>query len=243
MLRIYSFVLMALSTLTGVATASDIRTTPTRVILDVNQKAGALTVRNEDARKAVMQVEVMKWSQDGVEDRYEPSRDLLANPVIFEVAPGAEQVIRIGLQVGEDARERAYRIFLQEVPAKDDTRTGATALLRIGIPVFVPPMREDHVLKWTVKPAARGKLSVTVLNEGSIHSEIINLRIVDHQGQVLSKEEILSYVLPGQKRTWEIATTATFQSRQAVQLEALTDFQEMRAQLELEPLPPANGRK
>ena len=120
MLRVrYLIALACLALLSAGANGADIRTYPTRLTLAPGAAIGSIMVKNNDTSPAAVQVDVMRWSQDAGEDKYETSRDLLVNPVIFELAPGAEQVVRVGLQAGLDATERSYRVFFQQLPARD----------------------------------------------------------------------------------------------------------------------------
>ncbi len=184
----------------------------------------------------MIQAEVTVWTQDRTGDKYEPTREVLINPAVFEIPPGGEQIVRVALQAGEAVRERSYRLFLQELPNPETApQGGAETLLRIGIPIFVPPMRVNHELEWALKPAAPGKWSLTVSNVGSIHTQIQSIRVLDNKGDVLGKEEILAYVLPGQARTWEIPTKAAPRVKELIYLEAVTDSGDVRAQVEINP--------
>lgn len=214
--------------LSGLAAASDLRIQPTRLTLTATEKLGSVVLRNEDTKPAAIQVELMTWTQKGTEDHFEPTRELLANPALFEIAPGAEQTIRIGTTTGEGHTEKAYRVFFQEVPVKGAPETDA--LLRIGIPVFISPMKENHVLQWTVKSAGPNKLTAVVANAGTVHTQIKGLRILDDDGDVVAKEDIFAYILPGNGRKWEVQAQ-TVKDGQKVHVEASTDLDVIRAQV------------
>lgn len=214
------------------AMASDIRVMPTRITFEPTEKVSSITVRNEDTKVAAIQVEVMAWSQMGDVDKYDPTREVLANPALFELAPGAEQIVRVGLQVGETDIERSYRVFLQEVPLKD-APPSKDALLRIGIPLFVPPMKEIHQLQWTLIPKEKGKLEVTVVNAGTVHNQLRGFRILDDQGEVIAQENIFAYVLPKHSSTWTVDARMALHEKQRVHMEATTDNSVMREMVKI----------
>src|SRR3546814_9833017 len=59
----------------------------------------------------------MAWSQSGGKDVFAAVDDILATPPIFTIPAGGSQVIRVGSRRAPDPQhERAYRLFLREVP-------------------------------------------------------------------------------------------------------------------------------
>ncbi len=212
------------------AHASDIRVYPTRVVLTPQTKIAALNVRNNSTNDTVIQVEVLKWTQDGGEDVYEPSRDILANPVIFELAPGAEQILRVGLGIPAAANEQSYRIFLQEVPKQEDQpKTGITTLLRIGVPIFVPPAQSNHKLEWSLRPGAKDELIARVSNVGNIHTQITSYDMQNAAGESIAKDNTFTYILPGQIKEWPVKLTGAAKTGDNITVTAETDFEKVTA--------------
>lgn len=111
--------LLALTVLaTGTAHAGSIQLTPVRVNLSDAAKVAVLTVRNTGSEKSVMQVTLKKWTLDGGTDTYQQSQDLVITPVTFRLAPGAQQIVRVGLRnSAAPLNEGAYRMLVEEVPA------------------------------------------------------------------------------------------------------------------------------
>src|SRR5512139_759337 len=90
---------------------------PLRVDFTGAAGTAVLTVRNEEAGSVVVQAEGLSWSQEGGQDAYQPTRDLLVSPAVFTPAAGGSQVVRVALRRAPDAtRELSYRMVLQEVP-------------------------------------------------------------------------------------------------------------------------------
>jgi len=217
------------------ALAGSFMVTPVRATLTAKQPVAALTVRNESQEATVVQVEVLAWIQREGNDLYIATRDILATPPIFTVAPGASQLVRIGLRrEAEPNRELAYRVFLQEVPppAKSDFR-GLRVALRMGIPVFVlPPTSVAPLLQWRAAAAQGGGLSLSLRNDGSAHVQFTDLRLVLPAGGELAREQMSTYVLPGQGREWRFSGSAP--AGASLRLSARTDGGDVETELKVE---------
>jgi fimbrial chaperone protein len=189
------------------ALAGAFAVSPGRATLAAGQQAVALNVKNEGKEPAVLQLETMRWSQHEGRDVYEPTREILATPPLFTLAPGATQIVRIGLRREADAeRELAYRVFVQEVPQGAVAVRGLQVALRLGIPVFVTAARAAPQARWQATRTSEG-VRLALANEGAAHLQVIELRAklgareVAHVGMP-------SYVLPGQRREWHWAAPA-----------------------------------
>jgi fimbrial chaperone protein len=175
-----------------------------RATLTPAQAVTAMTVRNGGDVDTVVQLEVVSWSQQAGREVYGPTRDVLATPPIFKLAPGGTQIVRIGLRRAPDPRrELTYRLFLQEVPpAPKEGFEGLRVMLRIGIPVFVtPPVAAAASLRWSAVRTPQGQISLGASNGGNAHIQIVNIG-VSLSGKELGKLTEPSYVLAGQSRGW-----------------------------------------
>src|SRR5205085_11971107 len=151
------------------ARAGSFMVTPIRATLSAAHPVSALTVRNDGAERTVVQVDALIWTQRDGGDVYAPTKDIIATPPIFSIAPGASQVVRVGLRRDpESGRELTYRLSLQEIPPPPKADfLGLRVALRLVIPVFVvPPSATAPRLQWRVAPAGPGALSVALRNEG-----------------------------------------------------------------------------
>ena len=114
---------------------------PVRATLSARQQVGALTVRNDGAEPAVVQLEVLSWSQQDGKDVYVPTAEILATPPIFTVPAGGSQVVRVGLRRAPDpgASSPIGCICRRVPPPPKPDFQGLQVALRIGVPVFVLP--------------------------------------------------------------------------------------------------------
>lgn len=227
-------VLALLAAVAGTSNAGSFQVNPVRATLSVSQKVSALTVRNTGSEAAVIQMEIAAWSQQNGEDIYLSTRDLLATPPIFTVPAGGSQIVRVGLRRAPDpARELTYRLFLQEVPPPPKPGfQGLQVALRIGVPVFVVPAEEPRQdLVWNLHRTPEGKIEVSLANQGNVHIQVANFRLLGADGADLGTQHIASYVLPGQSRHWQAKNIPVPAAAARLHLFAQTDAGDMDAGL------------
>lgn len=225
------------ATLAGAASFSVL---PVRVELAAKNPVGALTVRNNGNEAAVVQLEASQWTQADGKDAYLATRDILATPPIFTIAPGASQIVRVGLRRNVDpTQELSYRLFLQEVPpAPAADFKGLRMVLRMSVPVFVAPIADP------AKPADRlewragmrgGRTELSVTNRGTRHVEFTRLeldRAADHAA--LFRQYVQTYVLPGQRQSWPIELAPMPALGTALRLDAASDAGAIATDLEID---------
>ncbi|HZP10962.1 MAG TPA: fimbria/pilus periplasmic chaperone [Nevskiaceae bacterium] len=202
-------VLMSGATPASAQGGGGLQVSPIRLDLGAKQRGGALTLTNTSESKKTIQVDVVAWSQNGEEDVYTPSRELLANPPLFFLEPGASQVVRIGLAASAkaSASERSYRVYLREVP-QDKPVDAATlrVVVRLGVPVFVSPAAAIAPdLQWSGQLQKDGSVIVALENRGSKHVRVAQLKLLAATGgEVLGEDPSLHYLLAGSRQRWQI---------------------------------------
>ena len=182
---------------------------PIRLEMQAGARAVSLQLGNGADRTKTVQVEAFRWTQVDGQDRYEPAPELVINPPLFRVAPGAHQVVRAGFRGGapDGDVERAYRVYLQELPDGDEpTSNQLRLLLRIGVPLFVSPQAPVRaVAVWALARDAEGALNLELRNDGGRRLRIDALDIATpNTGDPPRSLAGLSYVLPGQVRHWPL---------------------------------------
>ena len=189
------------------ATAGSFGVSPIRVDLDRGTRTGLVTVTNDDTRKLSFRMKLFEWTQDEQgADRNAESSDLIFFPQIMTVEPGDKRVIRIGTRAGEAGREKAYRLFIEEL--QDPGTAGAqgaqvAVLLRFGVPVFVAPPSGKPEPEFARASLAKGKVEVGILNKGARTVRFDELT-VKSGGEVIGRGAGW-YVFPGATRAFEIA--------------------------------------
>ena len=204
-----SRLVLLLSTLLMLPTAAragSFSVSPVRVDLSARHPHIVLQIANHNSEPATIQVHVVSWSFAGEKDLYTRSDQVLLNPPIFTVGPNQKQSMRLGLRAPSlNPAETAYRVILEEVPNRPPPGfSGLRTLLRISIPVFVPPLGPvTSKLVWQARRTAEGGLEITAANQGNTHVLIRALQL--SPGETAPPSFLLSqpeYLLPGQARTW-----------------------------------------
>lgn len=204
-------VLAAAMMLAPAAQASSFGVSPIRAEFGPSVKTAAITVSNDDAVPLSFQMRLFAWTQDAAgNDVYQLSTDLIYFPQIMTLAPGEKRLIRIGTKGEVGETERAYRLFIEELPPPADTpRTGTQVAvrLRFGVPLFVAgdqaapaPLIRDAVLRG-------GELAVRVGNPGARHVKFESIGA--HAAGVSLGESVAGYVLAGAERTFRLGLDPT----------------------------------
>ena len=185
--------------------AGTFRVSPVRLDIGAFAKSGVLTIQNDSTETAVViQARTVKWTQRDGQDVTVPTNELIVNPPIFTLKPGAQQVVRIGARAAglttDINNEIAYRLILGEVPQSPSANfRGVDVALSISIPIFFA----GKVIAMNLAPPqinarrdAGGKITVEVLNRGSTNFKILKVRLLDRvTQQPVAELDELRYVL------------------------------------------------
>lgn len=216
------------------AASASLEVNPVRLTLSATQPVAALTVRNVGEQAASLHLQLMAWTQADAADNYAPTRELLATPPIFTLAPGAVQTVRVGLRRAVDTdRELAYRLYLNEIPdAKAIDGTGLRIALRIGVPVFVPPQSPaTPLLRWR----AHRDTDAIVLhaeNTGKAHARIVKLKLL--AGSNTIADAPAAYLLAGQSWRWRFPVSSMPTAGTQLRVTVKTTIGEVNADVTLE---------
>lgn len=184
--------------------------TPIRLDLSRTVKSGVLTVSNEGKEKITLQISVMEWTQDeSGKDVYTPSNDLVFYPKIMTLEAASLQVIRAGSKGKPPAREKTYRLFIEEIPVQQKSEAGKSQvniIIRFAPPVFVQP--DPVTIDVAIKDAevSNGVLKLGVNNLGNVHATITSILVrgKSEDGQPVYSKDISGwYLLNGASRTYE----------------------------------------
>ncbi|MGA0571372.1 molecular chaperone [Variovorax sp. VNK109] len=181
------------------ALAASMHVAPLRLDLGPQRPVASMVIGNPEQEEFAVQAEVVAWTQENGRDVYTPTRDALINPSIFRIPAGGQQIVRVGLQVGTDAKERSYRVFVRQLPQErgPGQATGLQTLLRIGIPVFVAPAQPAEAAEWRLVASPTGGWDIALENKGNTHIQITSLVVRRENGEELVRRSLSHYVLPG----------------------------------------------
>jgi fimbrial chaperone protein len=212
--------------------AAGLKVFPVRVLLTPGEAVQTMTIENSSDTPSRIQMRVYSWRQVDGQDVLEPTREVLANPTLFEVAPGGTQITRFGLRTARSDQEKSYRVVLEEIPGTRAPKPGEVqTLLRISIPIFVPPGQPLGKLRWRAWPAGVQKVGFAIRNEGNAHVQINRLTLKRHDGKALGQQHMSVYLLPGSTRQVELNVGSPIAAGQALVLDATTDQADVTAEL------------
>jgi fimbrial chaperone protein len=238
---VYRTALCALALLlAGPAAAAQWDIDPVRVDLSPTQETAVITIKNDSEQPTSIQIQAVAWSQAGGVDVYTPTRELIVTPPIVTIAAKSEQVVRVALRRQADAtNELAYRINLQELPAKAESGfVGVQVALRIGLPVFVQPQKGEAApkLSWNIARMPGNTLKVALKNQGNAHIQVSDFALYAPGGaQPITGDAASRYVLAGQSHEWLLKTAALEKMPAGrLRLKAFTDATDVDTELVLD---------
>jgi fimbrial chaperone protein len=212
---------------------------PVRVELSQDNPIAVLKITNQGKEQLTLQTRTLTWDQNDAGDVFGPTSEVLATPPLFTLAPGAEQIVRVGMRRSFDPRlELTYRLFFEEVlpPPSPDFR-GIRMALNVSLPVFAgqPDKFKSHVA-WRLEKTVDG-MALHAINGGSAHLQARMLKLSSTAGgRPLLNVEGNFYILPMKERIWPIKAQASSNAG-AYRLEAETDAGRLNIELTPEAQP------
>ncbi|NNM61603.1 MAG: molecular chaperone [Steroidobacteraceae bacterium] len=210
-----------------IAAASTFDISPIRAELSGQHRIQALTLTNVDDAPVVIQMRLVRWSQENGADRLEDTRDLLAAPPVMQIPAHGEQIIRVALRRAPDpSRELSYRVIFQEVPrAAPKNFMGLRIALRLSVPVFVAPAHgKAHArLAWSAQWLPGGKLRLSAANRGTGHIQVTDFALRFGASPLPATGISAKYVLPGSTMSWTLTPPAGVDHHAAVSIHGHSD--------------------
>jgi fimbrial chaperone protein len=221
----------------GRARAADLQINPVLVTLAPGEKSALVALRNGGAETARFEVKLYAWEQTAAgEMKLAPTGDLVAFPALLTIPPGETRNLRVGATAGFGPVERAYRLFVEELPPppRPQGSPGVQVLSRIGIPVFLAPPRAEERVAVEGLRAQGGQVRFSLANRGNVHVRPSAVKVVgrDEAGAaVLERSLDAWYVLPGGERAYAVELPAEDCRRlRALAVEVLLPHGPLRAE-------------
>lgn len=183
------------------------RVTPIRLDLGRAAKSGVITVINEGTEKLHVQMKAFEWTQDAEgKDQYTETAEIIFFPKMMILEKNEQRIIRAGIKIPAVAREKTYRLFIEEIPEPRKAEGVNVAIaIRFGVPIFVKPLKEEAKGEIEKNELSKGILNAIVKNKGNLHFIInsINLKGKNITGmEIFSKELSGWYLLSGASRIY-----------------------------------------
>lgn len=169
--------LAILAILAAIAGAASAGVGPNVIRVELKQPSKTIQFESTEAVPVRFEAVIFKWTADGLE----PTKDVIAYPPVFQVAPDSKQAIKVMSRKPRGEVEGTYRLVFKAVQG---------ASVNISVPVFLPPANGG-------KPeitATRDAEGVTLTNAGNVTERITK----SYVGKDEMASDVLLYVLPGQ---------------------------------------------
>jgi len=207
------------------AQAGSISVNPIFLELAPGRRTATIDIANRGGATAAVQLRAFAWTQQGDEDRLEPTQDLLASPPIFEVAAGDDYLARVMIRRPAGSADRTYRLLLDEIPPVGRNRQIVVAL-RVSMPVIVlGTAPAKPILEWQAIAERGNQLILSARNTGQRHVRVHSLEVsLPGAGAPRVAEPVAAnpYVLPGITRRWRVRLTRALAAGGTVRLSAQT---------------------
>jgi fimbrial chaperone protein len=221
---------LALTLAAADAGAADLTIMPVAVQLDAAHDRTTVRVTNTGKSAVVLQADAIGWTREAGVDRDSSTDDLIVNPPVFTVAPGATQIVRVGLRRSSPSeRESTYRMVLREVPSPAEAFDGSVqgqvrVLVALRVPVYVAPSVVRREQRWAARYDASGRLVADVTNTGNVHYKIGAVRLaLEDASTTMKPEGSESVVMPGEARQFALRAPLARLPGKPLTLEVLTD--------------------
>lgn len=183
---------------------------PLLIELGGQNASAVLTITNPTAKEIRFEIKAYAWDQAPPQGAMllTDTREVVIFPPLVSIKPRMTQRVRVGTTAAQGSVEKSYRIMVEELPTGDAPAVANQVAVRtrIGIPVFIAPVksvRSGNVGGVAVKNRT---VSVTLVNTGTIHAMVddVIIRGMAAPDEMTFEQSIEGwYVLAGKSRTWE----------------------------------------
>jgi fimbrial chaperone protein len=184
---------------------------PVQIWLSPDASKSLLTLRNESDAETRYQLSVSAWDEDAQQGmKLSPTDAIIFFPRLLSLKPGDTKNVRIGATVPFGAVEKTFRIFVEELPPpqKPQGKSEVRVLTRVGIPIFVAPVKSVSDRKLSALTMdEKGRATLEVENTGNVHLrvEAVKLEAYAEGGARLFERSISGwYVLAGGHKRYEV---------------------------------------
>lgn len=196
----------------GIGQADGLRVSPVTLEVSAPGATTTLTLRNDSRQTITVQARVLRWKQDGGNESFSRTSDVVVSPPMTRLAPGAQQTVRVVRTSRAPVRgEEAYRVFIDEVPDQTRRRAGTVAFAtRLRIPVFfVEPGAKLPDVRWSIRRSG-DRAVLEARNVGQVRLRLADLRINSAGTTVVRHNGLFGYVLGGSTMRWTLGSASRY---------------------------------
>lgn len=196
----------------AVAQAGALRVSPSKLEFSADAKSGVVSLLNEGPERVRLLVTASEWNQNAEgKDIYSKTSDIVFYPKNIILDTGGQQVIRVGTRGPSSAREKAYRLMIEEIGQpndqvlKDEEKRGNAIVFKSTIVIFVKPRVEQISGVIEKIGLSNGVAFVKIVNTGNAHVIVTSVSMLGtaSDGKKLFNREFAGwYLLSGATRAY-----------------------------------------
>ena len=195
--------------LLALALAAGLNVSPVQIWLSPDSSKTLLTLRNDGDAEARYQISVNTWDEEQGGMKLGATEAIVFFPTLLQLKPGETKNVRVGSAAPFGPVERTYRLFVEELPAapKPQGKSEVRVLTRVGIPIFVAPVRALEERKLSPVSVDKAGASIEVENTGNLHFRVDSVKLEGYaQGGAKLFERAVQgwYVLAGGHKRYQV---------------------------------------
>ena len=188
----------------GPASARDFSVYPVRIELRPERAAETVVLSHRDDRELRFEVSYQAWDMDeGGEWHLSDNDELLVHPLQIAVPAQGNATLRVGYLGVPDGRQRAWRVFIQQLPDDIEAETVQIQVLtRLSLPVFFGAGDAGPQVQLERTRAEAGELRFELGNPGTgyLGPQRLTLYLLDEAGELIENVGADGgYVLAGRR--------------------------------------------
>ena len=184
------------------AAAGTLEVNPVLLEINANRRTATVTLRNQEAVPVTIRAYPLGWRQAGGGEEYAETTAVIVSPPVFTIAPGATQLVRVGLRSSAGARQ-AYRLILEEVPDANPGN-GIRVALRLNLPLYAMiPSGQASAVRWSAWQES-GSWVVEAANSGPGYVRLSHDVAQEATGIRAGNDVNFGTLLPGATRRWRL---------------------------------------
>jgi fimbrial chaperone protein len=153
---------------------------PVQIWLSPDASKALLTLRNDGDSEARFQMTVDTWDEDAQTGmKLAPTDAIVFFPALLVLKPGESKNVRVGAAVPFGPVEKTFRIFVEELPPpqKPQSRSEVRVLTRVGVPIFLAPVKTLEDRKLGSVALGKGTAAIEVENTGNVHFRVDSVKL------------------------------------------------------------------
>jgi len=178
-----------------------------------NERVKELWLSNTGNGNIRAQVRINEWVQENQEETLQPSKSLIASPMVLTIPTQQRQLVRLIRNTPATNSEQAFRLIIDELPNNQyEKPSGLQVLLKYSIPVFFKVSDSNSMDQGLTSLKGlsfrSGPQKLTVSNQSNTYKRFSQLAYVnDKNEKVMIQQGLVGYVLSGKTMEWKIPDT------------------------------------